>query len=70
MTDLTTLLICATLLIVSFSVLRFLRWYFKYENDTSTWIDQLKASVSALEKENAELKRKVVYVDEHLSDLS
>ena len=69
MTDLTSLIACITLLTVTFSVLRFLRWYFKNESEFCRQIDDLSLSNAELRKENGELKRKVVNNDERLSDI-
>lgn len=69
MTDLTSLIACITLLTVTFSVLRFLRWYFKNESELCRQINDLSLSNAELRKENGELKRKAVNNDERLSDL-
>ena len=69
MTDLTTLIACITLLTVTFSVLRFLRWYFKNESELCRQIDDLSMSNAVLRNENTDLKRKAVNNDERLSDL-
>ena len=69
MTDLTSLIACITLLTVTFSVLRFLRWYFKNESELCSQIDDLSLSNAELRKENGELKRKAVNNDERLSDI-
>lgn len=69
MTDLTSLIACITLLIVTFSVLRFLRWYFKNESELCRQIDDLSMSNAVLRNENTDLKRKAVNNDERLSDL-
>jgi len=69
MTDLTTLIACITLLTVTFSVLRFLRWYFKNESELCRQIDDLSMSNAVLRNENTDLKRKAVNNDERLSDI-
>lgn len=69
MTDLTSLIACITLLTVTFSVLRFLRWYFKNESELCRQIDDLLMSNAVLRNENTDLKRKAVNNDERLSDI-
>ena len=68
MTDLTSLIACITLLTVTFSVLRFLRWYFKNESELCRQIEDLSMSNAVLRNENTDLKRKAVNNDERLSD--
>ncbi len=72
MTDLTTLIACITLLVITFSVLRFLRWNVKRDEEFVKAIEglrDLKSKYSILLAENEEFKRKAVNNDERLSDI-
>lgn len=69
MTDLSTLLDCITILIVSFSILRFGRWAVKCALSYDEELERFKKENEKLKAENAELKRKAVNNDERLSDI-
>lgn len=70
MTDLSTLLLCFTALIISIQVLRFLKWYFKNKTDICNHLEMEMLDNSELRVENHALRKQLEAAKSPFSDIN